>query len=73
MNDRYMTIDIKEVLYMVDHYQEYGYLDSKTIVSGYLYNLVTDEISKFMWGKDDEILFDEPISKNRKRYILIGA
>ncbi len=64
MNNRYMTIDIKEVLDMVEYYQEFKCLDSKTIMSDYLYNLVTEEMNKYIWGQDDEY---------NKRYILIGA
>ena len=34
-------------------------------------NITIDELKELI--KDAEISFDEPISKNRKRYILIGA
>jgi hypothetical protein len=65
MNDKYYT---KETIVYKDYVNGRPPINSMGYTS---MNITLDELRELI--KDAAISFDEPISKNRKRYILIGA
>jgi hypothetical protein len=65
MNDKYYTN--QTIVYK-------DYVNGRPPINSMGYpnmNITIDELRELI--KDAEISFDEPINKNRKRYILIGA